>query len=122
NPITAAQSYHPIAHPKIPLPIDLLRPPRQNSQGLDLSDAAVVQGLYEKMEQAEAAAPWQAYPLIGGKAIKRGEPVDLYNPANNASRIGQVWQGEVEDAEAAMGIASQAFEVWSQTPVEVRAQ
>jgi RHH-type proline utilization regulon transcriptional repressor/proline dehydrogenase/delta 1-pyrroline-5-carboxylate dehydrogenase len=122
NPIAAAQSYHPIAHPKIPLPIDLLQPTRQNSQGFDLSDAMVVQGLYEKMEQAEAAMPWSAYPIIDGKAIKRGEPVDLYNPANGAHRIGQAWQGEDEDAQAAMGMASHAFESWSQTPVSVRAQ
>jgi RHH-type proline utilization regulon transcriptional repressor/proline dehydrogenase/delta 1-pyrroline-5-carboxylate dehydrogenase len=122
NPIALAQSYVPIAHPKIPLPIDILHPQRRNSRGLDFSDIAVVRDLYEKIEQTEATMPWLSYPVIGGKAIKQGEPITLYNPANTDHRIGQAWQGEVKDAEAAMGIAAQAFEAWSQTPVEVRAQ
>jgi RHH-type transcriptional regulator, proline utilization regulon repressor / proline dehydrogenase / delta 1-pyrroline-5-carboxylate dehydrogenase len=126
DPIEEVHSLDIISHPKIPLPIDLLRPQRQNSMGIDLSDLDAIKALQEKMDALVLAmphkSPWFSSPVILGADVHEGEPVMRVNPACNSQNIGQAWDASAVLADKAMTIAHEAFENWSATPVEERAQ
>jgi RHH-type proline utilization regulon transcriptional repressor/proline dehydrogenase/delta 1-pyrroline-5-carboxylate dehydrogenase len=126
DPVEEARSLEGIPHPKIPLPTDLLRPQRQNSAGLDLHDAAQTQSLLEKMNALTTSMPdgllWNSSPLVSGKKVREGEPVQLVNPAHNDQVIGQTWHASAELAEKAMTAAEKAFEEWSGTAADLRAR
>ncbi len=80
-------------HPSIPLPSELFAPERWNSEGLDLSDITVLEGISAKV----------AKPFV---------------PSENEGRL-SFSLGTNE--EGAVGSAKAAFSSWSRTPVEVRA-
>ena len=126
DPIEEARSVEVIPHPKIPLPVDLLRPQRQNSLGIDLNDLSEINGLSKKIEAIALAMPyhfpWRSSPLISGKDVRLGEPVQMVNPARHYQVIGQAWAASEELAAQAMTLAHKAFEEWSATTVEFRAQ
>lgn len=126
DPVEEARSLKIIPHPKIPLPIDMLRPVRQNSQGVDLNDLVSINHIYEKMATTAAGmpnkAPWVSSPLISSVDVQEGEPKTKVNPANNSQIIGHTWDSSVELADKAMSAAQLAFEDWSAWPVEERAQ
>ena len=125
DPLEEARSYATIPHPKIPLPRDLLRPQRQNSEGIDFSDLEEIEALKQKMDAVKIAmptdSPWYSTPLICGNPVRQGNFIETVNPSNNEQVIGQVWHATTNDAERAMTVAEGAFEKWSNTPVETRA-
>ncbi len=126
DPVEEARSFKSIPHPKIPLPRNLLRPQRQNSEGIDFSNLEEIDGLKQKMEATKvtmpSGAPWCSTPLISGTPIRQGNSAQAVNPSNNEQVIGQVWNATAKDAERAMTLAGEAFEEWTATPVAVRAQ
>ncbi|MDF3033916.1 MAG: putA [Alphaproteobacteria bacterium] len=126
DPVEEARSIETIPHPQIPLPADLFRPQRQNSLGIDLNDLEEIQAFREKMEITKLAMPhhfpWCSSPLVSGNDVRLGEPVQMVNPAHNGQIIGQAWHASEELAGQAMDVASKAFEEWSITSVEFRAQ
>ncbi|MGV8949104.1 MAG: bifunctional proline dehydrogenase/L-glutamate gamma-semialdehyde dehydrogenase PutA [Candidatus Paracaedibacter sp.] len=126
DPVEEARSFKDIPHPKIPLSRDLLRPQRQNSEGIDFSDLKEIEALKQKMDAVKIAmptdSPWYSTPLISGKSIRKGDFIEVVNPSNNEQVIGQVWHATINDVERAMSIAEGAFEEWAATPVAIRAQ
>lgn len=120
DPLEEARLADPIPHPKIPLPVDMLRPSRQNSAGIDLNDEAEVQAYQQSREKKEYS--WRSAPLIEGEEIRLGEPASRVNPARTDQVIGQAWEASSELADQAMAAASKAFEAWCATPVDHRAQ
>jgi len=124
GPLEEALSVKAIPHPKIPLPVDLLRPQRQNSLGIDLNDSESVQELIAKIDQAKSPPhfPWRSSPLVCGKETRQGNAVQMLNPANTDQIIGHAWNASEKLADHAMALAHKAFEEWSATPVDVRAQ
>jgi RHH-type proline utilization regulon transcriptional repressor/proline dehydrogenase/delta 1-pyrroline-5-carboxylate dehydrogenase len=125
DPVAEARSYVTVPHPKIPLPLNLLRPQRQNSEGIDLHNLEEIDLLNKKMDAVKltmpTGSPWYSTPLISGNSIRQGNFAQAVNPANNEQVIGQVWNATAKDAEKAMTLAEGAFEEWSATPVGVRA-
>lgn len=125
DPVTEAQILESIPHPQIPLPLDLLRPQRQNSSGIDLNDLGEIHHFYKKMNGTTQAMPkgfpWCAAPVISGKSVRQGDPIQMMNPANNDQNIGQYWIASAEFVDQAMNAAHLAFEDWSNLHVEFRA-
>lgn len=125
DPVEEARSFKDIPHPKIPLPRDLLRPQRQNSEGIDFSDLEAIEALKQKMDAVKIAmptdSPWYSTPLVSGNPVRQGNFIETVNPSNNEQVIGQVWHATTNDVERAMSIAEGAFEEWSNTSVETRA-
>jgi len=125
DPIEEARSYAVIPHPRIPLPLNLFGPQRQNSEGIDLNDVEKIHLLKQKMDAVKntmpTGSPWVSTPLISGNSIRQGNFAEAVNPANNEQVIGQVWNATAKDVEKAMTLAQGAFEEWSVTSVGVRA-
>jgi RHH-type proline utilization regulon transcriptional repressor/proline dehydrogenase/delta 1-pyrroline-5-carboxylate dehydrogenase len=105
-------------HPNIPLPVDLYRPQRQNSRGIEFGDRAALQAMLASV-QAETA-PVDATAVIGGNA-GTGKARQLFSPADPATPIGNVIEPTVEGANAAMAAARAGFSSWSRTPAAIRA-
>lgn len=122
DPIVQAQSITVTPHPKIPLPVDLFRPQRQNSQGLDLGDVTESQTLIKKIDKVKASMPWRASPLISGADVCLKDPLNIPNPTCYAETIGQAWYASEDLVNQAMEEAHMAFTQWDKTPVNTRAQ
>ena len=105
-------------HPNIPLPVDLYRPQRQNSRGLEFGDRAALQAMLAAVK-AETA-PVTAMSLIGGKS-GTGEARQLFGPADPATPIGSVIESTIEEANAGIAAARAGFSRWSRTPAANRA-
>jgi len=82
DPVRAVDGYERVAHPRIPLPVDIYGPSRRNSSGLHLADGAVLRELADRMQHV-SRRPWIAGPLVGGRELD-GQPEPLRNPANLA--------------------------------------
>jgi len=115
-------------HPDIPLPVDLYRPQRQNSRGIEFGNRAALKAMLAAV-QAEAA-PVNATSLIGGKLgteklgtekAGTGKARELFGPADLATPIGSVIEPAVEGANAAMAAARAGFSNWGRTPAAIRA-
>jgi RHH-type proline utilization regulon transcriptional repressor/proline dehydrogenase/delta 1-pyrroline-5-carboxylate dehydrogenase len=110
-------------HPNIPLPIDLYRPQRQNSRGIEFGDRAGLQAMLDAVD-AETA-PVNATSLIGGKAGTEkpdtGKARQLFGPADPTTPVGSVIEPTADDANAAIAAARAAFSHWSRTPAASRA-
>jgi RHH-type proline utilization regulon transcriptional repressor/proline dehydrogenase/delta 1-pyrroline-5-carboxylate dehydrogenase len=120
DPLEEVKSVGTTPHPKIPLPVDLFRPHRQNSLGVDLNDLSELQALVQKIEATRRH--WRSSPLVSGKDVRAGDPTEMVNPANHSEVIGCAWDASEDLAEQAMTLAHKAFGEWSLTPVEFRAQ
>ncbi len=107
-------------HRRIPLPVDLFRPLRRNSAGIDLSDPASVAGLEADLGCA-AQREYRAAPLIDGCACA-GEPSSVWSPADTRLQIGETVEAQVDDVRAAFAVARAGFGPWSGCAVTERAR
>ncbi|WP_298255219.1 bifunctional proline dehydrogenase/L-glutamate gamma-semialdehyde dehydrogenase PutA [Bradyrhizobium sp.] len=105
-------------HPNIPLPLDLYRPERQNSRGLEFGNRVALQSVLAAVK-AETT-PVAAACLIDGKAAS-GKARQLFAPADAAMPVGSVIDPAMENANAAMAAARAGFWRWSRTPAARRA-
>jgi RHH-type proline utilization regulon transcriptional repressor/proline dehydrogenase/delta 1-pyrroline-5-carboxylate dehydrogenase len=101
------------------VPSELLGKQRRNSQGLNLSNPAVLQQLQQDLA-ARSHRSWQAAPLIAGQQV-RGEPHPVYSPHDRHSLIGEVVFSSANDIDQAMQVTTSAFNGWRLCPVETRA-
>ena len=106
-------------HPRILLPLDMFRPTRANSGGLDLADRRVSDTLLASMRSA-AAKTWRAAPLIAGTAAA-GRARDVRDPANLDRVIGTVIDADAAAVDRAHRAAAAGSRDWARTPVEQRA-
>jgi RHH-type transcriptional regulator, proline utilization regulon repressor / proline dehydrogenase / delta 1-pyrroline-5-carboxylate dehydrogenase len=105
-------------NPKIPLPIDLYRPERQNSRGVEFGDRASLDGLLGEV-RAGAQAGAEAAPLIDGIVLPGAErPV---NSPIDGGEIGTVREADAAIARAAMAAAAAGFPAWAAVPLAERA-
>src|SRR5262249_19244263 len=106
-------------HPKIPLPRDLFRPERRNSQGIDLADprtlADLQAGLAEALRHSARAAP-----IVGGTDLS-GAEAPVFDPSDRRRQVGTVIAATPEAIEQALARAAQAAPSWSNAPAERRA-
>ncbi len=120
DPITKVKSAQSKAHSNIPLPKDMYGDYRNNSQGIDLTDPALLTALAEKLTTA-VQQKWFSRPLINGREIKE-ETIPVYSPSNTTLQVGEITHANEEHLKQALKHAVQGFVAWSKHDVEERAQ
>lgn len=121
DPVSATEALgDDLAHPRIPLPVDIFGSARGNSRGTNLADARELLPLAEQASRVDERE-WNAAPIVAGEA-RDGKPSLATEPGDAERVIGRVLLADRETALAALDAASAAFESWAATPVEGRAR
>ncbi|HEX3538426.1 MAG TPA: bifunctional proline dehydrogenase/L-glutamate gamma-semialdehyde dehydrogenase PutA [Stellaceae bacterium] len=119
DPIARLSALPEKPHPRIPLPRDLFRPERRNSQGLDLSDPCTLAQLRGRLTAAMRQS-WRAGPIVGGvERTDGGTPV--CDPSDRRRQIGTVAEAGPEAIEQALARAERAAPSWNRTAADARA-
>ncbi|MEG2805766.1 bifunctional proline dehydrogenase/L-glutamate gamma-semialdehyde dehydrogenase PutA, partial [Stenotrophomonas sp.] len=121
DPVEAVSSFASIPHPKIPLPVDLLRSQnhdRTNSMGVNLANDNDLRALAGQLNAA--VKPWQAAPLVPG-AAPTGALLNVTNPADTRQVVGQWQPADSATVEKALANAVAAQPAWNRTPAASRA-
>ena len=105
--------------PPMPPPPALFGKERENSLGLNLTDADEIRQLQSDLEQL-AERTWQALPLVSGIA-GGGEIQEVSGPCGQDRFLGSVAFSNDRDIERALAEATQAFYDWRLSSVESRA-
>jgi RHH-type proline utilization regulon transcriptional repressor/proline dehydrogenase/delta 1-pyrroline-5-carboxylate dehydrogenase len=105
-------------HPRIPLPRDLFRPERANSQGIDLGDPAVMAPLAAAMDAA-VRGNWRAGPIIGG-VEQHVRPENVTSPADRGRAVGTVAPADTAMVGDALTRAARAQPAWDRQPAGER--
>ncbi len=119
DPIAEVDALERVAHPRIPLPVNLFAPERQNSAGFNFADGQALNALLRDCERA-SQQPWSAAPLISGQP-RNGKGSAVSNPANTGEQIGTVVNADAATVETAIGAAAGAQEDWDAAGGEHRA-
>jgi RHH-type proline utilization regulon transcriptional repressor/proline dehydrogenase/delta 1-pyrroline-5-carboxylate dehydrogenase len=119
DPVAEVDALERIAHPRIPLPVNLFAPERNNSAGFNFADGQAVDALLRDCERA-SQQPWSAAPIIAGKT-GTGKSSAIFNPANTAEQIGHVTLADAAAVDSAVGTALRAQEDWDEQGGEKRA-
>ena len=112
-----------LKHPAIPLPHDLYRGIRQNSQGFDLADDAKLKAL-DKTVHEYLKHQWKSTPLVDGleqESLTQQKLIEIRNPANQQDLVGHVIEAEASQVDLALDNAHQALDIWKNTPKDLRA-
>ncbi|MDP1632757.1 MAG: bifunctional proline dehydrogenase/L-glutamate gamma-semialdehyde dehydrogenase PutA [Caulobacter sp.] len=119
DPVALVEAVGLQPHSRIASPMALYAPERRNSEGLDLTDRAVIDALVAGMARTWAV-PQTAAPLIGGKALAgSGRPVT--DPADHRRVVGTVVEAGPADVDRAITLAVAAQPAWAARPVTERA-
>jgi RHH-type proline utilization regulon transcriptional repressor/proline dehydrogenase/delta 1-pyrroline-5-carboxylate dehydrogenase len=105
-------------HPRIPLPRDLYRPVRLNSEGIEFGDRAALAALLDEVARSKPHEA-RAVPLVDGTE-RPGQSRPVLSPIDG-STVGRVAEGDAALADAAMAAAQAGSAGWAATPVERRA-
>ena len=117
----AAVSPSNIAHPKIPLPVNLLRSQnhdRNNSMGINLANDNALRDLAAQLNAA--VKPWSATPLVPG-ANPGGAMLPVTNPADTRQVVGHWQAADSATVQKALANAVAAQPAWNRTPAASRA-
>lgn len=120
NPLEKATILLARMNQNIPLPAHIFGAERPNAHGMDLSDTAVLNGLQKEAIEASQKT-WFAEPIVKGRQ-PGGISKPIYSPQNKNTLVGHVTEATKEDIEQALVEATLAFNHWSKTPVEERAE
>ncbi|WP_295907626.1 bifunctional proline dehydrogenase/L-glutamate gamma-semialdehyde dehydrogenase PutA [uncultured Xanthomonas sp.] len=121
DPVEAVSAFASIPHPKIPLPVDLLRSQnhnRKNSMGANLANDNDLRALADQLNTA--LKPWQAAPLVPG-AVIAGDALAVANPADHRQIVGHWKPADASTVEKALSNAAAAYPAWNRTPAASRA-
>ncbi|WP_295972835.1 bifunctional proline dehydrogenase/L-glutamate gamma-semialdehyde dehydrogenase PutA [uncultured Xanthomonas sp.] len=121
DPVEAVSAFASIPHPKIPLPVDLLRSQnhnRKNSMGANLANDNDLRALADQLNAA--LKPWQAAPLVPG-AVIAGDALAVANPADRRQIVGHWKPADAATVEKALSNAAAAYPAWNRTPAASRA-
>jgi RHH-type transcriptional regulator, proline utilization regulon repressor / proline dehydrogenase / delta 1-pyrroline-5-carboxylate dehydrogenase len=110
DPVATVDGYAGVAHPRIPLPVDVYQPERRNSLGLHLANGTVLRELADRMEHV-SRRPWVARPCIAGLEID-GKGVSVSNPAMSSEVVGTATAATAAQVDEAIGIALRAQPAW----------
>jgi RHH-type proline utilization regulon transcriptional repressor/proline dehydrogenase/delta 1-pyrroline-5-carboxylate dehydrogenase len=120
DPVAEVDSLERVAHPRIPLPVNLFAPERANSAGFNFADGQAVDALLRDCERA-SQQPWSAAPIVATAARSTGATAGIFNPANTAEQVGNVSSADATIVEQAIGAAARAQEDWDNLGGEKRA-
>ncbi|NND65654.1 MAG: bifunctional proline dehydrogenase/L-glutamate gamma-semialdehyde dehydrogenase PutA, partial [Gammaproteobacteria bacterium] len=110
DPITLAETFDSIPHPKIPLPESMYGDERKNSSGINWYSANAIQSLANGLSTATTITR-RASPLISGRTVEVGEENDSTNPATGDT-VGSVIRANAELVDEAAVAALAAFRDW----------
>jgi RHH-type proline utilization regulon transcriptional repressor/proline dehydrogenase/delta 1-pyrroline-5-carboxylate dehydrogenase len=119
DPLETAAEHDYLAHPKIPRPVDIFQPERDNSHGFNLADGNVRRNLLADLEAARAR-PVTGKPIIGGDEMS-GEEVPSVNPADTSEVVGMCHQAAEEHVDTALDLAHAGQVAWDRLPADERA-
>ncbi len=105
-------------NPGIPLPRDLYRPGRRNSEGIEFGHRASVDALLAEIQRARGTEA-KAAPLIDGVAVT-GRQRSVHSPIDGAI-VGTVAEADEATVRSAMAAAVSGFPSWNATSIEERA-
>ncbi len=117
DPVAKVAALAAKPHPRIPPPVGLFAPERDNSKGIDLSDPAMLRPLARELA---AAWPLTGRPLVGGQAGD-GEARPILDPADRRRQVGTVVEATPAMVDQALGLATAAASGWNATPAGDRA-
>jgi RHH-type proline utilization regulon transcriptional repressor/proline dehydrogenase/delta 1-pyrroline-5-carboxylate dehydrogenase len=124
DPVAEVDSLERVAHPRIPLPVNLFAPERANSAGFNFADGQAVDALMRDAERA-SQQPWSAAPIVTSRSTATARPgaaQPVFNPARAREQVGSVSNANATIVEAAIGAAAAAQEDWDSYGGEKRAQ
>ena len=105
----------------IPLPIDIFRPERQNSKGIDWSDRWVMSNLQQALNDYQDKH-WLAQPMLANHPSEKSVSHDVMSPQNHLKKVGEVHYASIDDVNVGFEASIDAFEKWAKTPVNQRAE
>ena len=120
DPVAKSKNLLDKVNKNIPLPIDIFMPERKNSKGIDLTDRttlAQMQSYYATYEPYVL----EARPIIGNTKITSKPSKVVLSPQDGKQLVGQVVKATEQHMEIALQIGEKAFDSWSKTSVEERA-
>lgn len=121
DPLLRVTQTRPVAHPGIPLPVDLYGLQRRNSAGINLADERSVIDLATRM-QPFATCQWQVKPILAAHGSdSRQTPRVLRSPAAFADTVGRVTDASAADVDQAIATARDYASTWDETPAARRA-
>lgn len=118
DPVTLVSRTGGAPHPYILLPRQLYGAERQNSEGFDLNDRALID-FAENTVQSVVADMSRAAPLIGG-VDREGTAAAVCDPSTGAV-VGHVVEASAQDVDAALSRAVAAAPAWARLSVDDRA-
>jgi len=119
DPVAEVDALERVAHPRIPLPVNLFAPERANSAGFNFADGQAVDALLKECQRA-SQQPWSAAPIVSGQS-RVGGASPLFNPADTSEQIGSVATADAATVDSAIGTALRAQEDWDAAGGERRA-
>ncbi len=96
--------------------------PFKNEPWADFSKPEIARKMREALEKVHGQLGREYDLVIGGRRIKKNDKTTSINPSKPSEVIGIFQKAGAEDVPAVMDAALTAFESWSRTPVEERAQ
>jgi 1-pyrroline-5-carboxylate dehydrogenase len=96
--------------------------PFKNEPLVDFSKEENARKMRAAIEKVRSQLGREYDLVIGGKRIKNADKINSINPAKPSEVVGVFQKAGLEHVEPAMSAALKAFESWSRTPVEERAQ
>jgi RHH-type proline utilization regulon transcriptional repressor/proline dehydrogenase/delta 1-pyrroline-5-carboxylate dehydrogenase len=118
DPVDQVRAFDSIAHPRIPLPVDLFGPERKNSMGVNLANDAELGALLTAVNAANG--PWKAAPLVPGWTAA-GPEIAVTDPADRRRVVGHWRAADAQAVERAVGLAQAAQPGWDALPAASRA-
>ncbi len=120
DPLAVAAQHDCLPHDRIPRPVDIFQPERNNSHGFNLADRTVRRELLSDMEAA-STRPVTAKPIVGGREMSGAEQPSV-NPANTDEVVGICHLAAEEHVDAALNLSVRGQVVWDRTGADERAR
>jgi len=122
DPIEKVANTTPVAHPSIPLPVDIFGDERRNSSGFNLANENLVTGLAGEM-QAFAHTQYRVEPLLATKPGKSSatETTPDPDPCYPDTAVAEVRNATDVEVDQAIKVAHDFAGVWDATGADERA-
>lgn len=120
HPVTILRQRATLANDQIPLPVDIFGT-RKNSLGLNMNIQSQGDAFIEQVRSYQNNQ-WQGGPIVNGKLIESVQRVAVTSPQQTSRKIGTIGWADEALANEALAIANKAFQRWTRTDVNVRAE
>lgn len=120
HPILSLRQHASLANDKIPLPGDIFNT-RKNSLGLNMNTQSQSDDFLKQVHDFQDKQ-WHGGPIVNGQVIKTAEQITVTSPQANKQQVGDISWADAALAQEALTVANQAFQRWSRTDVNVRAE